>query len=228
MKRCAPAVAIVLACAAAACAPQLGAGRAQSLPPGQAQGGAGLDLVILSPRLSPTQDVNLPWMNLGLGYRRGLVDRLEVGGRSWIFGIPAFWTWGVAADAKWQLRRAPRGTELAVSGIVGYQQVRNGGTPWHLASVTAAFLIGHNFGRHQLVWGPRLGYQIWAGEGMNAIRMPIAGLSLGFAWRVGKRWEIFPELVVVGSPLRFGGEVDDMERTGAGATQLTLGVSRRF
>jgi hypothetical protein len=172
-----------------ACAPQLGAGRARTLPPGAHQGGAGLDLVVLSPRLSPSQDVNIPWMNLGLGWRGGVAERVELGGRSFVFGIPALWTWGVAADAKVQLRTSPRpgsGVDVAVAGIVGYQQIRNGGTPWHLGSVTAALLVGHNLGRHQLVWGPRLGYQLWGGEGQNTVEMPIAGLSIGFSWRVSR------------------------------------------
>jgi hypothetical protein len=213
--------------AAAACAPQMTMSRARTLQPGTAQVGAGVEAAVVAPPVS--SDAKVPLANLAVGYRRGVADGFDAGARSWIFGIPAFWTWGIAGDAKWQLRTSPspgRGVDVALGGILAYQQVRNGGTPWHIGAITLPLLIGHNFGKHQLVWGPRLSWALLGAEGQRTIDIPAWGLSVGFAWRFARRWEFVPELTWMYSPIHMNGEV--MTQQGATGSQLTLGLTYRL
>jgi hypothetical protein len=214
----------------AACAPPVGLYRARTLAPSASQLTGGIEAGLVTPETSDG-DAKLPWLNLSAGYRRGVADRVELGGRVMLLGFRGFSALGVAGDVKVQLRRSEdpgSGTDVATGAVLAYQQVRLGGTPWHLSSIALPLLIGHNFGRHQLVWGPRVAYELWTGEGQDPIHLFYGGGSVAFAWRVGESLELVPELAVLYSPIKLGGEVASEERTGATITQLTLGACWRF
>jgi len=222
---------LLILAALAGCAPQAAVGRARTLPPGASTIGGGIDASVTRPNSPNDTDPKLPSGNLGVTYRRGLTDRVEMGGRTWGIGIPAFWTLGIALDGKVSLRRSPdprHGIDVAADVIVGYERVVNGGTPWHIGSAAATILVGHNLGRHAITWGPRAGYAIWGGEGQNPIYLQLYGASCAFAWRLGKNWELTPELLVLYSPVHFGGEVEGSRQDGAWATQLSIGLTRRL
>ena len=211
------------------CAPATSMGRARTLPAGTSELSAGLEAGLVRPNQTDMSDPRLPWMNLGIGYRRGVASRVDMAGHAWVFGIPALYTWGVGVDTKVQLVASSdpgRGWDLATGALVAYQQVRNGGTPWHAASVAVPLLAGWNLGRHQLVFGPRVGYTYVGAEGQYPIHAWTAGASVAFAWRFGQRWELVPELTTLYSPLHFGGEVG--EHTGAPALQLTIALTRHL
>ena len=221
----------ILASALAACAPPLGLQRARVLAPSASQLAGGLELGLVTPDLGPENNAKIPWLNLSAGYRRGIADGVEVGGRVMMVGVRGFTSLGVAGDVKLQLLASGdpgRGTDMATGAVLAYQQIRLGGTPWHLSSIAFPLLIGHNLGRHQFVWGPRLAYELWTGEGQDPIHLFYAGASAAFAWRVGDSLELVPELAILYSPMKFGGEVDAGDRTGATITQLTLGASWHF
>jgi hypothetical protein len=217
--------------ALAACAPPAGLFRARTLAPSASQMTGGLEMGVVGAS-RPGNDAKLPWVNLSAGYRRGIAHGVELGGRVMAVGVKGFTAFGVAGDAKVQLRRSDDpgdGTDVATGVVIAYQQPRLGGTPWHLGSIVVPLLVGHNFGKHQLVWGPRVAYELWTGEGQDPIHLFYGGASVAFAWRLGRHFELVPELAILYSPIEMGGEAAGTEaQTGAVLTQLTLGGSWSF
>jgi hypothetical protein len=209
----------------AACAAPTGMGRARTLEPGRSQLGAGLELAVFAPRTAAEQPVHLPWAGLSAHYRRGLNRWLEAGARSWVFGVPAYWTWGGAADLKVQLHRAPPGRlDLAAGLLASYGELRLGGQPARLAGVQLPLLLGLQRGRTTVVASPRVGAQLLFGEGMEPVAMPLWGLNLGLLWRPARRFELYPELSFLYAPVGFDGEAGDLRgREGAWHSQLSIG-----
>ena len=211
------------------CASQIGTGRATTLEPGKGELMALMQLDVIAPQSKPNGNaVHLPWGHVGLGYHRGINERLEIGGRAWFFGLPQHLSWGAALDSKVQVFRGEpgKGLSLAVAPSFAYHQPQIGGTPWHTFTGSLPVLFGQDFGPHQFVIGPRVGYSLWAGEGQNTIHVPWFGGSTGVSFGVGRNAEtkIMPEIVFVYSPLSFNGAVDS-DRYGATLFQLGLSAS---
>lgn len=222
---------LLLACSAAlalgGCASAASSGRARTLESGTSQVGGDVELGVLTlPRVGD-QQARVPWVQLGASYRAGVADDLELGGRVAGIGVPGLSALTVGGDLKWQLLRAdgPRTRwDWALAPGASYQQVRLGDSPWHIVGVSAPLLWGREVGRHALVLGARLADQLWVGEGQRPINLFLAGGTVAFAARVGRRWEVMPELALMWSPVSFNGEVE--RRTGAGVLQLGLSISR--
>ena len=209
------------------CASQVGFGRATTLEPGKHEiSGIGqVDLV--SPRSRKDGDAaGAPWAHVGIGYRHGIADRFEAGGRAWMFGLPGHLSFGAAADGKVQILRGEpgRGLSIATGASIGYHQAQLGGTPWHSFTGWVPLLFGQDVGKDQVVFGPRAGLTLWAGEGQNTIRLPWFGGSLGVSVQAAKTTRIMPEIVVVYSPVSFNGAVENEQR-GAFLTQLGLSAT---
>ncbi len=209
------------------CAPQVGLGRATALRPGQTRIGMALVPSFESAQLRPEQPVTGPWARFLLGVHAGVSDRFEIGGRAWFFSVPTLGTeFGGAIDTKMSLRRPPdgRGTSLSTVLSLSYYQPRMPGAPWHVYGATLPLLIGFDIGRSQLVLGPRVSFYGISAYGMETIAHGGIGLSVGFFGRVKQTFDISPEVVVMWSPVPFGGEgTIDAQRIGASSLQLSLG-----
>ena len=209
---------------ATGCASQIAFGRATTLEPGKNQVTGFAQLDVSSPNVGATTAA-IPWAHVGLGYRRGITDRLDLGARGWIFGLPGHLSFGGALDGKVQLYRGEpgRGLSVATGGSLGYHQAQLGGTPWHTFTAWVPLVVGQDFGKHQFVVGPRGGFTLWTAEGQNPIKIPWFGGSTGISFGAGKN-QIMPEIVVVWSPLTFNGEQEQR----LGATLVQLGLSGTF
>ncbi|MEM1348929.1 MAG: hypothetical protein AAGI01_10260, partial [Myxococcota bacterium] len=73
---------------------------ARLLGPGKAAITGGVDLASSEPTLEPSRPISLPLMQLSLGYRRGLTEDWDVGGRVWGMGVPGFAGVGAAVEGK--------------------------------------------------------------------------------------------------------------------------------
>lgn len=212
----------------AGCASQVGFGRASTLPKGASQISGNMQVDLITPKmLDGGKGFTVPWAHVGIGYRRGVADRVELGGRAWFFGLPANHSLGAALDGKVQLLRGAEGKGIHVgTGLsLGYHQAQLGGTPWHSFTAWAPLLFGQDFGPHQFVLGPRGGASLWTGEGQNPVWVPWIGASTGVSLRPVKHTEIMPEIVLVYSPMRFNGEVDNAQ---VGAWLMTFGLSASY
>lgn len=207
------------------CVSHTGFGRASTLPEGTSQLSAGLEgtLVLVDRRRGPA--IPLPAGQLTAGYRRGVGERTEAGAR--LFGISisraGVASFGAALDGKYELVRVRR-RHLSIGTSLGYHQVRFG-TPWHFVTASVPLLAGHDFGRSQLVIGPRLAFTAWMGEGQNTVELLQWGASIAFAWRLTRWFQLVPELVVLYCPVSFNGEVTSQDRAGATLVQLGIGGS---
>ena len=221
--------AAILATFAAGCAAQTGFGRAETLRPGHAAVGGGVELetILINNRVG-APPIPLPWLVFTAGYRRGVSDRLEAGTRVFGFTLPRIGlsSYGLALDGKYQLRRRTGGAwDVAVGTSVEYHQVALG-TPWHLVTVTVPVLFGREAGDDAFVFGPRVGYTAWMGSGQNTIDLLLFGGSIGIDFKTGRRFRLCPELVALYSPISFNGEVTRAEKFGA--TTVNIGVSGMY
>lgn len=126
---------------------------------------------------------------LELAGRYGFTDDVELGLKAWYLGA--------ALDAKVQLIRSANpesGLDVAFDPTIGW------GAPNKL-TVAVPLLLGFNFrGGHQLVLGPRLVDQLWfdpAQPAARAVNALLAGMSVGFAWKISERVRLMPELSVL-------------------------------
>lgn len=219
-------VALALALACAACAPQTGLGRATTIERGRVQVSGGLDVSLVSMNRAATDPVRLPWLDVVAGVRYGLADRVEIGGRAWAIGVRGLAMWGVAADTKIALLRSSErgaGWNAATAASIGYHQVLVGGTPLHALTLTVPLLFGIDLGRDQLFFGPRVTGQVWTGQGQGAIEAFSFGASAGYSIAFGDRFELIPEIVLMWMPISLNGERHDPDRYGAGYLHLGIG-----
>lgn len=216
--------AFLLAALSIGCASQTGFGRATTLRPGESEIGVGIEATAILVNTRRERPVPVPWLDLAAGYHRGVGERLELGGRAWGLAVErvGFSSFGGAFDAKYQLFRDRGRWDASVAGALAYHQTRLG-TPWHYATATVPLLFGYDFGESQLVFGPRLGLTLWMGEGQNPIELPLLGTSVAYAWRISKRFQLVPELVLLYTPVSFDGETQDADRYGATTVQLGVG-----
>ncbi len=204
-----------------ACASQSGLGRATTLEVGASQVTPLVEGSFVSARFSPTAST-APWLQLGIGYRRGLTERFELGARAWGFGLQNYFTaGGVGIDAKVQLYRGER-VHLAVAPNLKYHAIALADAPWHVGIVEVPVLLGINLGPHQLVLGVRVSDALLTGAGTNPVNTFWLGAHLGVSFRI-KRVELMPEVGLLVSPVAFNGETPDPQR--GGASLLHAGVS---
>jgi hypothetical protein len=160
------------------------AGQNQFIGAIEANGGAPIEL--------PVKPL-LPEFAFGL--RRGLTDRLEVGGK--LTTLPLghrITTAGLEGEVKVQLRRVPGSRiKLALGPAAGFRWISSSGAAMQVSYLTLPFLTGIDVGRHQIVIAPEAGVQLWTSAGSNEVWAPMVGLSLGFVWRIGQRFALVPE-----------------------------------
>jgi len=207
-----------------ACAPQMGLGRADTLAPGASRAALGLDVTLLSPKITDGDPTQLPYLLFVGTYHRGIVRHLELGGRLYGAGISGLGGWGAGIDLKWQYVDQ-HAWEAALVVSAGYHEVRLGGTPYWCPNAALTGLFGWNLGAHQLVLGPRFALAAWDSDGQNTIALYGFGAVAGMHFRAG-RWDIPVELAFTWSPVEFNGEVSAQDRVGAGV--LTLGLSGAY
>jgi hypothetical protein len=202
------------------------AGRATVLEEGQAQLTPSAEVDFFSLR-GEEQSTNIPWAQAAMGYHQGIGNRVELGLRTFGFGIPG-WAFqcGVAADSKFQLFKADDrewGWDLAIGLSPTYHFAVQGDQPFHLFGFHVPLLIGKNFGRHQLVLGLKLADYVSTSYGQRTINTIWVGTSLGLSLRV-KRVEIFPEISFMYSPIKFNGERPDEKRNGVAYVTFGLAI----
>lgn len=207
------------------CASQSGLGRASTLAPGRAQLSPLAELSFVSARFEANQPSTAPWVLLGLGYRRGVTEKLELGVRAWGFGWPQYFTTvGLGFDAKVQVFQAS-GWHVAVAPSGRYHVIALGNAPWHVFGLELPLLIGKDLGPHQLVFGVKLADFLLTGAGTNAINSVWAGAHVGVAFKLTRSIEFMPEVGVLWSPVPFNGETADPQRNGASVLNLGVSVS---
>jgi hypothetical protein len=220
---------IALAALSLGCSSQIGLGRARTLDRGKYRVGFSTETDFLTPNAWEESGATLPWVQMGLGYHRGITDHVELGGRVWGFTVPTvFTTWGAAADGKVALLRPEPGRgrlNIATGLSLGYHQPRYGGNPYHVFHGTLPVLFGYAVARHQLVFGPRIADYVITAYGMNTVNSFYFGGSLGFAIRIKETFDLFPEVVAMWSPISLNGETEDSSRVGVGMLQLGLGFN---
>ncbi len=215
----------LIALVASGCASQSGLGRATTLAPGVSQFTPGVEGTLVSVRTAENTNVPAPWLLLGLGYRHGVTEWLELGGRVWGFGWPHYLTSvGVALDAKLQLYKGTR-WHIALAPSVKYHAVALGDSPWNIGVLELPVLFGLNFGLHQLVLGVRVTDTLLTGLGTNPVNSVWVGTHVGVSFRAGRRVELMPELGILYSPVPFNGETADASRTGASVIYLGFSIS---
>ena len=207
------------------CASQTGLGRATTLAPGVFQFTPAVEGTLISVKNEETGSTTAPWLLFGLGYRQGVTEWLELGGRVWGFGLPHYFTSaGVALDAKVQLYRGKK-WHIALAPSVKYQGVAVGDSPWNIGMIELPALFGFNFGNHQLVLGLRVMDALMTGLGTNPVNTFWVGTHVAVSFRAGRRVELMPELGVIYSPVALNGETADSRRKGASVLHLGLGIS---
>jgi hypothetical protein len=209
--------------ATAGCAAS-GSDKARLLAPGQSTLSAGLDATITAPRLTG-EPPKIPGLQLVSEYRHGLGDH-ELGLRTWGLGVEGLFAAGVACDVKVALAQKAadqRGWDFAWKGGFGYHQFNLGYYPIHSPFAELALLAGFNFNaRHHTFFGLRIQPHLLMGQDVHTVDAWFSGLTVGHAWRVGRRLEMRPQLGLLYAPLSFSGTFDDPERRGAAITQLAL------
>jgi hypothetical protein len=163
-------LAALLASLGFGCASQIGMGRATTLEPGHTSIQSSLELDVAAPKIrAEGRAAPAPWAHIGLGVHHGVARGVELGGRAWYFGAPGHLSFGAAFDTKVQMFRTERGLTVSAVASLGYHQAQLGFTPWHSFTGFVPILIGQDFGKHQLVFGPRAGLTLWTAEGQNRL-----------------------------------------------------------
>jgi hypothetical protein len=229
VRRAALAALALLAVVSAGCSSQIGLGRARTLDRGKYRVGFSTEVDFLTPKAWEESGATLPWLQVGIGYHRGITDRVELGARAWGLTVPTvFTTWGLAADGKVALLRPEPGQgrlNISTGLSLGYHQPRYGGNAYHIFHGTLPVLFGFALGRHELVLGPRIADYVMTAYGMNTVNSFYFGGSLGFAIRIRETFDLFPEAVAMWSPTSLNGETEDTSRVGVGMFQLGLGFN---
>ena len=142
-----------------------------------------------------------PVHELAIAARRAVHERVEVQANATLLPIRQAWTGSFELAGK--LRIGARGRwSLAVGGAAGYRLAESGGAVIEAAMVSTPLIAGIELGKHQLVVSVIGGYQRWWSSGARPVGVPFVGDSVGFLWRVGKRWALLPEAGIAWTPAR--------------------------
>lgn len=125
-------------------------------------------------------------VNLATSYRRGIGSNLELGGRVWVAGA--------AAEFTWQFHDSQRLVASSGASVAILATAYNG----LAVDVSVPILFGVNFGAHQLVLGPKLYGRFWRlgwfGQPRGPIRFtPLPGAVAAFSVAVTDGLTIMPE-----------------------------------
>lgn len=216
-----------LALGLSACASVTGSGTARTLDKGQTQLGAGFELGLGLPKLSPEYHAPLLWPQFVAGIRHGFSERVDGGARVWGFGIQGLYTAGAQLDTKIALHQADSrnsGTDYTLAPSASYHQVNFGHAPNHSAIAQLPLLIGFNLpGEAQATVGPRVGYQGVFSAGQHPVHLIAFGSNFAVSADINDRITLVPEFVLLYSPVSFNGTVDGGEQRGLTIMQLGLG-----
>lgn len=216
----------------ASCGSQLGMGRARTKDAGKTELGAGLEFDFASAGQGVDATLPVPWAHATIRAHHGVHDRVELGARAWGFGFPnSAVTYGAALDAKFGIYRpspAESRWQIAAAVSPSYHQILYADAPNHVFGVTVPVLVGYTFGKHELVFGPRVADFVSTSYGQETIHSVWPGGSVGFAVALGERLELFPELVLLHSPLSLNGESAADDRRGITLAQMGMGVGFRL
>jgi hypothetical protein len=173
---------------------------ATTVPPGQTQwiaalegnGGAPVEL-----------DVKPLLPEIAVGARRGLSERVDVGGK--LTTLPAgraLTTAALEGQVRVQLRRRDDSRlKIAIGPAVGFRWISSSGAAMQVSYLTVPVMFGIDVGRHQIVIAPEVAMQLWTSAGSNEVWVPMSGLSLGFVWRLGQRFALVPEIAAYRTPV---------------------------
>jgi hypothetical protein len=215
----------IVALALSGCAHQY-TGRATVLEKGEGQLTISGELSLMKTGRPQGPAIGTPWIQAALGYHQGIGARLEVGARAFGLGIPGVGgELGGAGDVKFQLFRSDNrehGVDLAIGASGSYHFVIWGDQPAHVIGGTVPLLFGINMGPHQMVFALRVADYVLTSYGQKPQNNVFFGGSFGMALRKG-RIQFQPEISVLYSPVRFGGEQNSDETTGF--TLVSFGVS---
>ena len=187
-------------CAAGGCTAMSTIKTATTVPAGQTQwigalegnGGAPVEL-----NVKPL----LP--ELAFGVRRGLTDRVDVGAK--LTTLPAgraLTTAAVEGQFRYQLRRRDDSRlKIAVGPAAGFRWISSSGAAMQVSYLTVPVMFGIDVGRHQIVIAPEVAMQLWTSAGSNEVWVPVAGMSLGFVWKLGQRFALVPEIAAYRTPV---------------------------
>jgi hypothetical protein len=142
-----------------------------------------------------------PLPELSIAARRGVHERVEIQANGTLLPIKQAWTGSLELAGKLHVGKRGRWS-LATGAGAGYRLAESGGAMIEGVLLSAPVIGGVELGRHQLVFSVIGGYQRWWSSGARPVGVPFVGDSLGFLWRVGKRWSIFPEAGVAWTPTR--------------------------
>jgi hypothetical protein len=131
-----------------------------------------------------------------LGFRRGVTDSVELGGKLWLLGA--------ALESKFQLLRSEsqdRGIDVALAPSVGWLGFNSGdGDGFNVVTGYLSLPVGLNLpGGSQLVLTPKAIYQRYIAKGggsTDSVGVFFVGGSAGFAWKLGEMY-ILPEISIM-------------------------------
>jgi hypothetical protein len=131
-----------------------------------------------------------------LGFRRGITDGVELGGKLWLLGA--------AFESKFQLVRSETensGIDIALAPSIGWLGFNNGsGDGFNVITGYLNLPIGLNVpGGSQFVLTPKGIYQRYIAKGSGStgsVDIFFVGGSAGFAWKLGTMY-VLPEISVM-------------------------------
>jgi hypothetical protein len=143
---------------------------------------------------SGQESVSVPQFELG--FRRGITDSVELGGKLWLLGA--------ALESKFQLHRSESqdgGIDVALAPSVGWLGFNSGaGDGFNVVTGYLSLPVGLNVpGGSQLVLTPKAIYQRYMAKGADGsgnVDIFFIGGSAGFAWRLGDMY-VLPELSIM-------------------------------
>lgn len=142
-----------------------------------------------------------PLPEVAIAARRAVHERVEVQANGTLFPIKQAWTGSFELAGK--VRIGSRGRWSLATGIgAGYRIAETGGAFIEGAMVSAPVIAGIELGKHQLVVSVVGGYQRWWSSGARPVSVPFVGDSVGFLWRVSRRWALLPEIGIAWTPTR--------------------------
>lgn len=148
-----------------------------------------------------------------LGFRRGITDGVELGGKLWLLGM--------ALQSKFQVVRSAAedsGIDVAIAPSIGWLGVNSSGSNFNVVTGYLDVPIGINvYGGSQLVLTPKAVYQRYMARdsgSSGSFDLLFLGGSVGYAWKLGTT-RILPEISMLqpiinpssGSDLRYNGVV---------------------
>lgn len=130
------------------------------------------------------------------GFRRGVTDDVELGGKLWLLGA--------AIESKFQLVRSPSqdsGIDVAFAPSLGWLGINSGDGPsFNVVTLYLNLPVGLNVpGGSQLVLTPKAIYQRYMASGSGSsgsADLLFVGGSVGYAWKLGTTY-ILPEISIM-------------------------------